>query len=102
MIIYNVTVSVDPEVHDEWLRWMVAEHLPEVLATGFFLEHRFCRVLTPDENEYSYAVQYTCADMDAYERYRSQHAPRLQARTAQRFGERCQAFRTLLRVLPTA
>jgi hypothetical protein len=34
MILYNVTVSVDPEIHDEWLAWMKSKHIPDVLATG--------------------------------------------------------------------
>jgi len=36
MIIYNVTVSVDNEVHEMWLAWMRNTHLPEVMATGYF------------------------------------------------------------------
>ena len=45
MIIYNVTVNVDLDVHDQWLQWMKATHLPDVMATGLFLDQRMCRVL---------------------------------------------------------
>jgi len=47
-------------------------------------------------------VQYTCADMATYERYRDEHAPRLQAETQKHYGGRFAAFRTLLEVLHTA
>ncbi len=81
MIIYNVTINVDTDVHAEWLRWMKETHIPDVMATGLFLDSRICRVLADDEGGITYAVQYTCADMATYERYRDEHAPRLQAET---------------------
>lgn len=98
MILYNVTVNIDPDVHDEWLQWMKDEHIPRVMATGLFIENRMCRVLADDEGA-TYAIQYTCADLATYERYRDQHAQSLQAETQQRFAGRFAAFRTLLDVV---
>lgn len=102
MIIYNVTVNVDADVAEEWLRWMHAVHVPEVMATGLFLDSRIMRVLAEEDGGLTYAVQYTCADMATYERYREEHAPRLQAETQKRYAGRFAAFRTLLEVLHTA
>jgi hypothetical protein len=101
MIIYNVTVNIDAEVHDDWLHWMKEQHVPEVMATGLFLDHRMARVLTDDEG-FTYAIQYTCADMSTYQRYRDEHALRLQAKSRERYGDRFAAFRTLLEVVHTA
>lgn len=102
MIIYNVTLSVDTDVHEEWLHWMQHTHIPDVMATGLMLDARLCRVLAEDEGGVTYAVQYTCADMATYERYRDQHALRLQAETQKHYGGKFAAFRTLLEVLHTA
>ncbi|MBL7963624.1 MAG: DUF4286 family protein [Flavobacteriales bacterium] len=102
MILYNVTVSVDPDAREAWVEWMRSTHIPEVMATGLFLEHRFYRVLSEDPHEVTYAVQYLCADRDTYERYRADHAPRLQAATARQFGDRISAFRTLLEAVAPA
>lgn len=102
MIIYNVTVSVDSEVHEMWLAWMRNTHLPDVMATGLFLESRICRVLGGDDSEKTYAVQYTCADMAAYEHYRDEHAARLQAESEKYYGGKAIAFRTLLEVIHNA
>jgi hypothetical protein len=44
-------------------------------------------------------VQYTAADMAHYERYRDEHAPRLQADAQAMYGGRFAAFRTLLEVV---
>ncbi len=102
MIVYNVTLSVDEPIHQEWLEWMKHVHIPDVMATGLFLDSRVVRVLAEEEGGVTYAVQYTCADMATYERYRAEHAPRLQAETEKRYGGRYVAFRTLLEVLHTA
>lgn len=99
MIVYNVTVNIDGEVHDEWLSWMKDEHIPDVMSTGLFTDSRMCRVLADDDGGITYAIQYTAADMAHYERYRDGHAARLQAKTQARFGGRYVAFRTLLEVV---
>ena len=49
MIIYNVTVNIDHEVHDAWVAWMKDVHIPDVMATGLFLQSRMLRVLADDE-----------------------------------------------------
>jgi hypothetical protein len=102
MIVYNVTINVDADVAVEWLRWMKEVHIPDVMATGLFLDNRIMRILAEEEGGLSYAIQYTCADMATYERYKAEHAPRLQAETQKHYGGRLAAFRTLLEVVHTA
>ena len=101
MIIYNVTVSVDSEVHEMWLAWMRHTHLPEVMATGHFLDARICRVLSDGDSGATYAIQYSCADMASYESYQNNHAPRLKAESEKYYGGKAIAFRTLLEVVHT-
>lgn len=99
MIVYNVTVNIDHEVHEAWLAWMKEIHIPDVMATGMFVESRMHRVLAEDEGGVTYAIQYSAVDMAHYERYKSDHAQRLQADAAARFGGRFVAFRTLLELV---
>ncbi len=101
MIIYNVTVSVDADIADEWLDWMRTTHIPDVMATGLFLDHRLCRVLNVEDEGRTFAIQYTLADMATYDRYATEHAPRLQNETRKRYEGRFVAFRTLLEVIHT-
>ncbi len=102
MIIYNVTVNVDRDVHEMWLVWMRNTHLPEVMATGHFTEARICRVLSEGDSGVTYAVQYSCQDMEQYERYLADHSERLRAESEKYYGVKAVAFRTLLEVLHTA
>lgn len=102
MIIYNVTVNVDGTVHEMWLAWMRNTHLPDMMATGHFLDARICRVLSEGDTGVTYAVQYTCSTMAEYERYITDHSERMRAESEKYYGVKAVAFRTLLEVLHTA
>lgn len=100
MILYNVTVSVDNSVAEEWLTWMMEVHIPEVMATGYFLRNQICRLLNEVENGgTTYAVQFNCRSLDDLEEYQRAYGPDLQAKHANRYGEKCLAFRTILEVV---
>ena len=99
MIIYNVTINIDNDVHDEWLQWMKEKHIPDVMATGYFLENRLCKVLVEEEQGTTYSFQYTCANMEDLREYQRLYAPRLQKDVSDRYANKFVAFRTLLEVL---
>ena len=97
MILYNVTVNIDPEVNEDWLDWMKKTHIPDVLNTGLFIDNRFLRVLNTEEGEgFTYSIQYLLESMEHYETYKAQYAPALQASHNERYQNRFVAFRTLL------
>ena len=97
MIIYNVTVNINHDVHDEWLRWMKEVHIPDVLKTGMFTGSSMMRLLgDQDSGGTTYAIQYTCATMDDYNRYQKEFAPGLQKEVADKYKDKFVAFRTLL------
>lgn len=99
MILYNVTIKIDTAIHQEWLQWMRAEHIPAVMNTGCFESHRVCKLMTEEEDGVTYAIQYFCKDLPTYFRYQENYAPALQAETATRYKDRFVAFRTLLEIL---
>lgn len=99
MIIYNVTVNIDDSVHEEWLKWMKEKHIPDVMATGYFLENKLCRILVDEESGTSYSFQYTCRNMEELKAYQAKHAPRLQKEVADRYKGKFVAFRTLLEII---
>lgn len=99
MVIYNVTVNVDVEVQTEWLDWMYKVHIPEMMATGKFLDYRVCRVLQDESDGVTYAVQYFSPDLATLVSYQGTDARRLQEAHAQRFSGRYVAFRTAMEVL---
>lgn len=99
MIIYNVTVKIDRSIHADWVDWMRSVHIPEVMATGYFKKSQMLRLLDPpaDEEGITYAIQYSCDNIEALRRYQNEMAPSLQAKHAERYEGKFYAFRTILR-----
>ncbi|GGD47688.1 DUF4286 family protein [Muriicola marianensis] len=100
MLIYNVTLHVEDAILPQWLDWMKSIHIPEVLATGKFLEATMTRILSEeDSGGSSYSVQYKVRDRTALESYYREDAARLRKETEKLFGNSVIAFRTELEVL---
>jgi len=99
MIIYNVTVKISNEKHDDWVSWMKNIHIPEVMATKKFTDYVFSKVLVEDDEGTNYSIQYHCDCMETLEDYQDNHAPKLQQEHTARYKEHFVAFRTLLEVV---
>lgn len=100
MIIYNVTVNIDAEVHDEWLKWMLEKHIPDVLATGLFIESRMSRMLIEEEGDgITYSIQYTLESMEKMKEYEEHYAPRLRDEHQVKYEGKFGAFRTMMEVV---
>jgi hypothetical protein len=99
MILYNVTISIDPQVSSEWLEWMRSEHIPEVLATNCFTESRISRVNGEEEGGETYSVMYFAASKELYDEYNLKFAPELQHKHTKKFQGKFAAFRTVLDVI---
>ncbi|MEM9325956.1 MAG: DUF4286 family protein [Bacteroidota bacterium] len=98
MLVYNVTVNIDPDVEEEWKVWMKDVHIPEVLATNRFNGSKFLKLLTesPEATGATYAIQYFAATIDDVEQYLNHDAAALQKDHTDKFGSKFVAFRTLL------
>ncbi len=100
MFLYNVTIKVMHEIHEEWLQWLIEEHIPEVLETGCFNGHRVLRLLETDETEgVTYAVQYEAESKGLYNQYIDKFANQLREKSFQKWGDRFIAFRTIMQVV---
>jgi len=100
MLIYNVTTNIEDSAHDDWLHWMQETHIPEVLATGKFLNAKMTKVLVEEEmGGTTYSVQFTTVDRETLEKYYRQDAPRLRDASLKRFPNKFVSFRTELEVI---
>ena len=98
MIIYNVTLSIRPEIEKEVLIWLKEIHIPEVMQTNLFLENHIFKIIEdPTEQTHnSYAVQYKLDSWSKFEEYNEKHAFGLREKTKEKFGENVLSFRTFL------
>ena len=101
-ILYNVTVIVDDTITDDWKKWMIEVHIPDVMATGAFETYQLQKIITEgSEGGTTFAIQYLSQSRDEYERYQMQHAPKLQEEHHNRYAGKFGAFRTLMEVIST-
>lgn len=100
MLIYNVTINIDEQVHRPWLDWMRDRHIPDMLATGKFTHAKLARVLVEgDQGGITYSVQYTVQDRKTLEAYYREDAQRLRGEAHGHFPNQFVSFRTELEVI---
>jgi hypothetical protein len=99
MILYNVTSSVDPEVAEEWLAFMRDVHMPDIMATGYFVKSQLLRLLNEEDDGYTYAAQFYCLNVEQLDEYQETLAPGLRADLETRFPGQYVSFRTVLEVI---
>ena len=98
MYIYNVTITLEKEIHQDWLKWMNEVHIPDVMRRGIFTENKICKLIT-EESEITYAIQYTFSAMEDLHKYQKEFAPKLQKEHADKFKGKFAAFRTVLEII---
>ncbi|TAH22487.1 MAG: DUF4286 family protein [Cytophagales bacterium] len=98
MILYNLTINIEDESHDRWLKWMREIHIPEVMQTGYFTHYKMFKLLTSaqDNTGTNYAIQYFCESMEKFNEYEKKHAPALRADVDKHFQGKYYTFRSIL------
>jgi len=100
MLLYNVTVTIDLDIHDDWVQWMRGTHIPDVMSTGMFISYRMNRLIGHDHADAEiYTMQYLVKDMAHLVRYREEFAPALQRQHSERYDGKYAAFRTVMEVI---
>lgn len=79
MIIYEVTVTVEPHLVTSYEKYMIERHIPDVLATGYFVSAEMCRATD------SYRVQYRAESRERLDAYLAADTERLRADFAAHF-----------------
>ena len=97
MIVYNLSIKVSPKIHKDWVQWQKQEHIPAIMATGYFTANKFFRLLEQDESEaITYIVQYFAPSIKEYDAYITKEAPLLRKKAIEKWGDQFIAFRTVM------
>ena len=100
MVLYNVTINIEDDVHGEWLQWMREHHIPKLLLTGLFVDTKLLKLLTEVENNgTTYSFQYFLDSMEDYLEYENKYATALRMDHDARYAGKYVSFRTLLEVI---
>ena len=82
MIIYEVTAKVGGHLSGEYERYMIEQHIPDVLRTGAFTSASF--LLGADG---LYQARYASQNREALDRYLDETAPLLRQDVLDRFPD---------------
>jgi hypothetical protein len=98
MYLYNVTINIEEDVEQEWLRWMKDTHIPEVMSTGRFFENKVMKLLNeqPDATGTTYSIQYFARTLGDIEYYLNHEAESLRQEHTNKYKDKFVAFRTVL------
>jgi len=100
MIVYNVTIKVDPSIANDWLTWLQEEHVVEVLETGCFTDAKIMKLLEVDDSEGpTFAIQYFAESRSQYELYIEKFASTMRQKSFDKWGNKFIAFRSLMQVV---
>ena len=97
-VLYEVTLRVERAIADAFMAWLPG-HVERLLALpGFEAARTFEVVETPpDAIHLVVCVHYLLRDQDALDAYLREHAARMRAESAERFGASVRASRRVLR-----
>ena len=100
MLLYNVTVTIDLDAHEDWVQWMRDSHIPDVMSSGMFVSYRMSRLIGHDHADSEiYTMQYLVKDMAHLVRYQEEFAPELQRRHSEQYSGKYAAFRTVMELI---
>ncbi len=100
MIVYNVTTKVQHAIAADWLAWLKAEHIPDLVQTGCFTHAVILHLIEADDEEgITYAVQYHAESRALYNRYMEKFAESMRKKAMDKWGDQFISFRTLMHLV---
>ena len=100
MIVYEVNLTVDRDIADEYAAWLEG-HIGEMLALPGFESAEWLENVDYDDEEGAdprWTILYRLGSHDDLTRYFEEDAERMRADGLERFGTQFQATRRVLRV----
>lgn len=97
MLLYNITIGIDKDIEQKWLRWIKEKHIPDVMSTGLFKYSKMFKVIhDEDQNTVSYAIQFYAETIQHVTQYLEIFAPVLVEEHRKRYINKHVVFQTLL------
>jgi hypothetical protein len=99
MIVYNVTIKIDPQIEMEWLTWLKNEHVTGIMATGLVIDYKIFHLLEAEEDGITYVVQYFMPSIEHYKKYIDEFSLQFRQNTFDKWGDRFISFRTVMEIV---
>ena len=96
MILFNVTIILDEEIHLEWLNWMKTKQIPDIMNTECFLSNRLLKVVDSPNEGVTYCVQYISDSLENLNEFRQKHDQLIQGNMPEQFNNKLVVFPTVM------
>ncbi len=96
MILFNITIILDDEIHNEWLHWMKTRQIQDVMNTGCFVSNRLLNVLDSPNEGLTYCVQYISDSLENLNEFKQKHEHIIQANMPEQFNNKLVLFSTVM------
>ena len=96
MILFNITIILDNEIHNEWLHWMKTRQIPDIMNTGCFVSNRLLHVLDSPNEGVTYCVQYISDSLEKLNEFKQKHEQSIQAKLPEQFNNKLVLFSTVM------
>ena len=73
MIVYNETIIVEDASYDAWITYMREEHIPAVMATGYFDSYKILNVIDSPNEGVTTCVQYNTDSEARFAKFYNEH-----------------------------
>ncbi len=101
MILYNITIKIDHNCANNWLKWIEETQIPAMMETGFFRGYKICRLLhdVEEPDGATYALQLFCDSISHLTTFQKYHEERFKTTLYENYGGRYVIFTTILKVV---
>lgn len=99
MIIYNETYVINPEISEEWLKWIKENHIPAALNTGLFNSYKILTVLNSPNEGVTYCIQFNTDVIEKYTQFNEEHLQHLHIIHNQQFENQFVLFNSLMQLI---
>ena len=93
-VVYEITADVEASIAAEYERYLVDEHIPDLMGTGCFVSAEIARSART-----RFRIRYVAGDRADLDRYLAEHADRLRTSALARSPDRVALSREVWEVL---
>jgi hypothetical protein len=101
MILYNITIILDEEIHESWIKWLKNDYLKNMMIHDHFISQRVLKVLDSPNEGHTYCIQFVAESVEKYNSYKRLNTDQLQNYAPAEFLNKFVVFSTLMEFIET-
>ncbi len=96
MILFNLTILANQEIHEELKSWILKEFLPSITEEKLFGSLSLLKLLNSPNEGVTYALQFKATDENVINKFREHHLPLLENKAQLEYANKIYFFESLM------